>query len=108
MFLYEDIDVETYKHDFLAKAVDHLLVDVREDDEYHSGHLPNAISIPLSVFEDRYHEIENTGKPIVLVCAGGGRSGMAAQFMAIKGYMNLYNIAGGTISWAARGNPLEF
>lgn len=105
--MYTDIDIDTYKKDFAEADTDYLLVDVREDDEYAEGHLPNAISIPLSVLQDRYSEIDSSGKPIVLVCARGGRSAKAAEFIASKGYTNLYNLEGGTMEWKVSGNPLE-
>lgn len=105
---YTDLDFETYKAQFSDNPnSDYVLVDVRETDEYAEGHLPNAINIPLSTFQMRFGEITHD-KPIVLVCARGGRSAMAADFMVSQGYENLYNLEGGTMGWVLEGNPLAF
>lgn len=101
---YQDIDISSYQAQF--SAVPHQLIDVREVDEYVGGHLPQAINIPLSAFQERVSEI-GSDLPIVLVCASGGRSAMAAEYMASLGYGKLYNLAGGTLSWMMRGLPLE-
>jgi rhodanese-related sulfurtransferase len=56
--------------------------------------------------QQRVQEIPND-KPIVLVCARGGRSAMAADFMVSLGYENLYNLSDGTIGWILAGLPIE-
>jgi len=101
---YQDIDVAAYQAQFAATP--HRLIDVREADEYRRGHLPQAVNIPLSAFQDRVAEV---GKdlPIVLVCASGGRSAMTAEYLLSLGYEQIYNLAGGTMSWMMRGLPLE-
>jgi rhodanese-related sulfurtransferase len=99
------IDVTEYN---IYADTDHILVDVREVDEYEEGHLPGAVNIPLSQFTDRYTEIPQD-KAVLLVCKLGGRSMQAAQFMATqdKGYPELVNLDGGTMDWIAAGNPVE-
>lgn len=103
---YTDIDFSTYIAKFRDNGTDYALIDVRETDEYASGHLAGAINIPLSELQDRYGEI-TTEKPIVLVCARGGRSARAAEFIATKGYTSLYNLDGGTLGWIEEGYPVE-
>ncbi len=104
---YTDIDLDAYKADFEAKdASEYVLIDVREEDEYADGHLARAVNVPLSELETRFGEI-TTEKPVVLVCARGGRSATAAQFLVTKGYKTLYNLDGGTLGWIKAGHPVE-
>jgi rhodanese-related sulfurtransferase len=101
----KNIDVTEYKN---YEETDHILVDVREVDEYTDGHLPGAVNIPLSEFAERYVEIP-TDKTVLLVCKSGGRSFQAAQFLAMQeaDYPELINLDGGTMGWATTGNPIE-
>ena len=71
-----------------------ILIDVREPDEYESGHVPGAVLIPLQSVPDSLAEIPDAGE-IHLICASGGRSMHAAQFLAGSGRSTI-NIAGGT------------
>lgn len=86
----------------------HILVDVREVDEYAEGHLPGALNIPLSQFQARYVEIPQE-TTVVLVCKAGGRSMQAAQFLAMQdeSYSAIVNLDGGTMDWILAGNPVE-
>lgn len=104
--MYKEIDIESYKADFADANADYLLVDVREDYEYEDGHLPGAISIPMSEFQARFDEIEQD-KTVILVCATGNRSGMVAEFMVAQGYEDVYNLLDGTVGWMQRGLPIE-
>lgn len=100
----QTVDVKKYGD---YENVPHILVDVREVNEYSEGHLPGAINIPLSSFQSRYTEIP-TDKSVVLVCRTGGRSGMAAEMLASTGvYTNVVNLNGGTLDWVRAGNPVE-
>ncbi|MFQ3648279.1 MAG: rhodanese-like domain-containing protein [Anaerolineae bacterium] len=101
---YTDISLDDYLTQF--KNADYYLIDVREADEYADGHLPGTVNLPLSELEQRYSEIRRD-KPIVLVCARGGRSAQAAEYLAYLGYQNLYNLEGGTLGYMQAGHPLE-
>ncbi|RFP63375.1 rhodanese-like domain-containing protein, partial [Hymenobacter lapidiphilus] len=72
-----------------------LLLDVREPPEFAAGHLPGAVSLPLSVLEARAAEVPATG-PVVVYCQGGTRSARAvALLQAGLGLMNLRSLEGG-------------
>lgn len=101
---YTDISIDDYITHY--QRTDHYLIDVREEDEYADGHLPGAVNLPLSELEQRYREIQSD-KPIVLVCARGGRSAQAAEYLAYQGYQNLYNLEGGTLGYIKAGHPVE-
>lgn len=86
---------------------EHVLVDVREADEFEAGHLAGAVNIPLSGFQGAYDQIP-AGKTVVLICGRGGRSMMAAEFLKETGnYTDLVNLDGGTMGWIEAGNAVE-
>ncbi|PWT70968.1 MAG: hypothetical protein C5B60_11515 [Chloroflexi bacterium] len=83
-----------------------VLVDVREPDEYSLLHAEGAISIPLSVFGERYHEIPREGD-ILLICHIGERSLLAATFLRRLGWDQVFNVEGGTDQWEASKLPVR-
>ncbi len=84
----------------------HTLVDVREAGEWKALHAPNAIHIPLGEVKGRMHEVSK-GKPVVVICASGGRSSMAATALANAGFSEVYNFSGGMGAWSNAGLPVE-
>ena len=71
------------------------LIDVRSQAEFISAHAPGSINIPLQEFGARLNEIDKS-KPVVLCCASGTRSGMAAILLKKNGFSQVYNIG----SWS--------
>ena len=86
-------------------AAGSLVIDVRETDEFAAGHVPTAISIPLSTVQDRVDEFRHQGT-VYVICPVGGRSMRACQYLADFDINNLVNIAGGTTGWIALGNDV--
>ena len=86
-------------------AAGSLVIDVREADEFTAGHVPTAISIPLSTVQDRVDEFRHQGT-LYVICQVGGRSMRACQYLADFDIDNLVNIAGGTTVWIALGNDV--
>ena len=86
-------------------AAGSLVIDVRETDEFAAGHVPTAISIPLSTVQDRVDEFRHQGT-VYVICQVGGRSMRACQYLADFVINNLVNIAGGTTGWIALGNDV--
>ena len=70
------------------------LVDVREPDEFASGHVPGAINVPLSVFAEITRVAPDVSAPLYLYCASGARSDRAAQVLAQAGYQYAHSIGG--------------
>jgi rhodanese-related sulfurtransferase len=94
-------------HEELEAALDAdacVLVDVREPHEFAAGHIPGAISLPLSRFDPA--ELPE-GKPIVLVCQAGARSARALNTAMGAGIKDIRHYAPGTGGWRARGGALE-
>lgn len=84
------------------------ILDVREPDEFKSGHLLNAKSIPLGKLRDRIGELErHREKPIVVVCRSGQRSATACALLGKEGFAQVYNLAGGVTAWQKASLPLE-
>mgnify|MGYP001027939331 FL=1 len=69
------------------------IVDVREPEEFESGHLKNAVNVPLTQFRARMHEIPKD-VPVYLHCRTGQRSYYALCELLGNGYRNVYNISG--------------
>jgi rhodanese-related sulfurtransferase len=81
------------------------IVDVREVWEFGAGHVPGAVNIPLDELISRVDELR---EPLVLVCATGNRSGMAAQYLTTRaGFDRVANLVGGTYLWVSQGKPTE-
>ena len=86
-----------------------LLLDVREADEFASGHLPGAVHISRGLLEFKL-----SGTPalaardlkVVLYCKTGGRAALAAAAMKDMGYLDVVSIAGGIDAWATTGRPV--
>lgn len=74
------------------------ILDVRQPQEYESGHIPGAKLIPLPEIKDRLNEID-PDKPVITYCAIGGRSRVAAQMLSGGGFKNVYNLSGGIKAW---------
>lgn len=58
------------------------VVDVRTPAEFSGGHVAGSINIPLQELGSRMDEIKSLKTPLILCCASGGRSGMAAQILS--------------------------
>ncbi|WP_112662499.1 rhodanese-like domain-containing protein [Microvirga flavescens] len=81
-----------------------LLVDVREPNEYAAGHIPGAISNPLSAFDP---SALPTGRRIVFSCAAGVRSLHALGFAQAFGLDLHEHYKGGFRDWVMSGGPVE-
>jgi len=84
----------------------HTLVDVRQLGEWQSMHASTALHIPLGEISQRMNEIPQE-KPVVVICASGARSSMAATAIANAGYNEVYNFSGGMAAWRSAGLPTK-
>ena len=76
-----------------------LIIDVRTQDEYKTGHIKGSLNIPLNDIEKAMEWLIKD-VPLVLVCASGGRSAVAQKILEANGFLKVYN--GG--SWDSLGN----
>jgi len=85
-----------------------VLVDVREQQEFEQSHIPGAKHVPRGHLESR---IEGAAKPdvhVVLYCASGNRSALAAKTLQEElGYENVESMTGGITLWKDRGYDVE-
>ena len=101
---YDDIDILETQRRINANGV--VLVDVREKFEFAGGHLPGAVNIPLNSLPDHVGELKDA-PAIVLVCATGNRSAIAADWLIQQGLEKVANVAGGTTAWVRHGLEVE-
>ncbi len=77
-----------------------IVIDVREKDEYLEGYIPGARWIPRGFLEIRVEEqVPEKNADIILYCAGGTRSALAARALNELGYSNVRSMAGGFTAW---------
>lgn len=95
---YQQISQEEAKEMMDSQEV--LILDVREQDEYDSGHIPGAVLLPVgSITEESAAEVIPEKDATVLVyCRSGNRSKTAAKTLAELGYTGIYEF-GGIITW---------
>ena len=85
-----------------------ILVDVREKDEWTEGYIPGARWIPRGFLELRIEDqVPERSAEIVLYCAGGTRSALAARALGELGYTNVKSLAGGFSAWKRAGLPFD-
>ncbi|MFC5452790.1 rhodanese-like domain-containing protein [Paenibacillus aestuarii] len=75
-----------------------VILDVREPEEWESGHIPGAKHIPLGQIARALNEMDPRQETIV-VCRSGNRSGQACAFLSSMGY-NVINMPGGMSKWS--------
>ncbi|WP_049269394.1 MULTISPECIES: rhodanese-like domain-containing protein [Pseudomonadaceae] len=85
------------------------VIDVREPDEYQSGHIPGAINIPRGLLEFRLSnspELAARDLNVILYCKTSGRAALAARSLADMGYLQVRSIEGGYDAWHEAGKPI--
>ena len=85
--------------DAMLAADEVTLIDIRNPGERDFGTIPGAIPIPLAQLRTRLDQVP-TGKPIVMHCAGGWRSSVAASLLRAQGFENVSDLLGGYNAWA--------
>lgn len=94
---------------------DAVLVDIRDAPELEqNGRIPGAVHIPRGMLEFRadttspYHQPPlDPSRRVILHCASGGRSALAAQTLQEMGYENVSHLDGGITAWKDAGKPVE-
>lgn len=94
---------------------DLLTLDVREASEHEQGYLPEAMLVPRGILEAAADPgypkhvpdlVSARARPVVVYCATGGRSAMAAAVLEMMGFGEVYSLAGGIVEWEKAGLPL--
>jgi rhodanese-related sulfurtransferase len=92
-------------NDKLKNGTRTLVIDVRQPDEYRTGHIAGAKLVPLSDLNRKMHSLPNH-REIVCVCASGNRSHSATRALLAAGY-NVHNMKGGMLAWRRAGLPVK-
>lgn len=92
---YQRIDAQKAKEMMQDSSV--IVLDVRTQEEYAQGHIPNAELLPLDQIE-KISEVAEKNETILVYCRSGNRSAQAAQYLVESGYENVYDF-GGILSW---------
>ena len=95
---YEQITQEEAKE--MMDTLEVIILDVREQDEYDSGHIPGAVLLPVGTIDkDTAAEvIPETDSTVLVYCRSGNRSKTASSTLAELGYTNIYEF-GGINTW---------
>jgi len=87
---------------------DVVVLDVRENNEYSSGHIRDAVHIPMGSLSKRLNEIEKfKHKKVLAYCRSGNRSNAACRTLSKQGFENVSNMSGGIISWTSANLPVS-
>ncbi len=92
----------------LASGAPMALIDVREKEEARAGTIPTAINVPRGFLEMQIEaKIPDKDSKVVLFCAGGTRSALAAKTLAELGYTDVESANPGFVRWKDLGYPIE-
>jgi len=81
-----------------------VVLDVRNQSEYDTGHIRNTKLIPVWALPTRLNEL-NPSDTILVYCKAGSRSAVACQTLVNNGFTDVYNMIGGITAWIAEGYP---
>ena len=95
---YQQISQEEAKE--MMDTQDVIILDVREQDEYDSGHIPGAVLLPVGTIDEETaaEVIPEKDSTVLVYCRSGNRSKTASSALAELGYTNLYEF-GGINTW---------
>lgn len=84
-----------------------LLVDLRDPQELYEGYISGSQLVPFMDIA-RGRLTLPAGRPLLLICAVGGRSYAVGQYFYRQGYPEIYNLQGGISAWKKAGLPVEY
>jgi sulfur-carrier protein adenylyltransferase/sulfurtransferase len=100
----EITEIDATEGSRLLEAGDHVWLDVREQSEWDEGIIPGAVHIPRGNLESRVEGLlPDRDQAIVVYCAVGSRSALAAKTLEELGYTDVVNLAGGYTDWKRNG-----
>lgn len=101
---YQQISQEEAKEMMDTQEV--IILDVREQDEYDSGHIPNAVLLPVGTIDENTAAavIPEKDSTVLVYCRSGNRSKTASVTLAELGYTNIYEF-GGIKTWPYETEP---
>ena len=107
-FPYTTIGTDEAKQMIEAGA---RVIDVRQPDEWHRGHIPEATLVPINGIYSFGKALKDLNLPeeeeVIFVCASGQRSASASEIALVAGLKRVYNLANGMNGWTMRRYPVE-
>jgi rhodanese-related sulfurtransferase len=92
----------------LINRLEPLLLDVREDKEFHGGHINGARHIPVAELDKRVSELDDwRERDILIYCRSGQRSARAAAVLKRHGFTHLHKLDGGMMAWRSANLPVS-
>ena len=84
-----------------------VVIDVRDPEEFRSGHIVGAINIPFASLESRLGELEpHRAKPIIVACKMGQHGNAAGTLLRKNGFESVARLTGGMMEWRNQNLPL--
>lgn len=93
--------------DMQARGDDVVYLDVREPNEWNLGRLPRAVHLPLRSVESTVEGMIDRSRRVVVYCARGNRSALAALAMKRMGYTRVASMARGIMGWVDISGEIE-
>ncbi|MDA9755492.1 rhodanese-like domain-containing protein [Flavobacteriales bacterium] len=106
--IMEDVSNDTFLA-LMADKPEALLLDVRTPEEWNDGHLEGASHADYWGDEQAFQAAMDAiprDRPVLVYCAGGGRSGLTAKELIKAGHHEVYNLENGISGWIAEGHPV--
>ncbi len=83
------------------------ILDIREAKEFKTGHIVDAINIPLVKLDSRLSELDKyKDKPLIIVCNIGQHAGQAVKKLETAGFDKVFKLSGGMSTWRAESLPV--
>lgn len=83
-----------------------VVVDCREPNEFALGHIPGALFIPRGVLEQNIERAVPRDRKVIVYCASGNRSALAADVLLQMGYADVASMSGGIRGWVDAGGEI--
>jgi rhodanese-related sulfurtransferase len=100
--------VNTTQATHLINREEALVVDVREPNEFATGHVLGAKNLPLARLDSSGADLaKRKERPVIVYCDGGERSAKALASLKKQGFTRVANLSGGIAAWQQAGLPVE-
>ena len=101
-------NVNTVQAIELVNNEDAVILDIRSMVDYNKGHIINAINIPFNSLKSQLNQLQKyKEKPIIVTCRTGAQSSMACKQLRDEGFVDVYNLSGGILSWENANMPIS-
>ncbi len=108
-FPYQTIGTDEARH-LIEQGV--RVIDVRQPEEWQSGHIAEATLVPLNGIYSFGHALQELNLPadeeVIFVCRSGQRSASASEIALVAGLKKVYNLANGMNGWVSRNYPIAY